>query len=222
MVTALGQKTSAGTYYEQRSETNLPDGGFLQQTARRDGNVETILLRDGGRGITRRWNASGTITFTPLGNAFYKTLRRNYVVSVPIIITGNRRNGTPYTYKSHMPIEKWGIKPMEMPMNLTHAQRVARVKAKVLREQDAKGTRVLNEWYDQTWELDEGGSWLIHEETVGVDETGKGEAHVILDRRMRAPEPLVSNSMLSRTPSVTRPLLRFRTVCALRSKLRAF
>jgi hypothetical protein len=32
---------------------------------------------------------------------------------------------------------------------------------------------------------------------VGVNpETGKAEAHVIMDRRMRAPEPLVSNSIL--------------------------
>ena len=50
LVTAAGVKTNAGTYYEQKSETNLPDGGFLQQDARRDGNVETILLRDGRRG----------------------------------------------------------------------------------------------------------------------------------------------------------------------------
>jgi hypothetical protein len=197
LVTALGVKTNAGVYYEQKSETNLPDGGFLQQTARRDGNVETILLRDGKRGITRRFDASGGFKFTPLGTAYYRTMRRNYVISVPIIITGNRKNGTAYTYKAHMPIEKWGLKPMEMPMHLTHAQRVAFVKAKVLREQDAKGTRVLNEFYDETWEVDETGSWLIHEETVGVNpETGKAEAHVIMDRRMRAPEPLVSNSIL--------------------------
>ena len=136
LVTVLGVKTNAGVYYEQKSETNLPDG-FLQQTARRDGNVETILLRDGKRGITRRFDASGGFKYTPLETAYYRTMRRNYVVSVPIIITGNRKNGTPYTYKAHMPIEKWGLKPMEMPMHLTHAQRVAFVKAKVLREQDA-------------------------------------------------------------------------------------
>ena len=196
LVTAAGVKTNAGTYYEQKSETNLPDGGFLQQDARRDGNVETILLRDGRRGITRRFDASG-FKFTPLGTAYYRTMRRNYVISVPITITGNRKNGTPYTYKAHMPIEKWGLKQMEMPMHLTHAQRVAFVKAKVLREQDAKGTRVLNEFYDETWEVDETGSWQINEETVGVNpETNKAEAHVILDRRMRAPEPLVSNSIL--------------------------
>ena len=39
---------------------------------------------------------------------------------------------------------------------------------------------------------------MIAEETVGVDpEAGRGGARVITDRRARAPEPLVSNSMLS-------------------------
>ena len=75
LVTAAGVKTNAGIYYEQKSETNLPDGGFLQQDARRDGNVETILLRDGRRGITRRFDASG-FKFTPLGTAYYRTMRR--------------------------------------------------------------------------------------------------------------------------------------------------
>ena len=68
LVTAAGVKTKAGIYYEQKSATNLPEGGFLQQTAHRDGNVETILLRDGRRGITRRWD-SGIPKFTPRGLA---------------------------------------------------------------------------------------------------------------------------------------------------------
>ena len=34
LVKTAGVKTTAGTYYEQKSGTNLPDGGFLQQTAR--------------------------------------------------------------------------------------------------------------------------------------------------------------------------------------------
>ncbi len=136
-MTAAGQKTNAGVYYEQRSGTNLPDGVFLQQVARRDGNVETILLRDGKRGITRRWDASGVFKFTALGNAFYKTLRRNYVVSIPITIIGKRKNGTPYTYKTHMPMEKIGLRPVEIPLNLTHEQRLARVKMMILKELDA-------------------------------------------------------------------------------------
>ncbi len=68
LVDNTGKKTRAGSYYEQTSGPELPLGGFLQQSARREGNVETIQLRDGKRGITRRWDAGNNDwTFTALG-----------------------------------------------------------------------------------------------------------------------------------------------------------
>ena len=72
-----GQKTAAGRYWEQKAGVPpLPDGGFLQQTARREGNAETIELRDGKRAVTRRWDAgSGEFKFTALGKRYYATLR---------------------------------------------------------------------------------------------------------------------------------------------------
>ncbi len=92
MVNAAGARKIAGIYYEQKSGTNLPDGGFLQQTARRDGNMETIELRNGKRGTTRRWEAgAGEYKFTALGKRYYSTIIRNYVASVPIIIKGTER-----------------------------------------------------------------------------------------------------------------------------------
>ena len=76
-----GKKTPAGSYYEQKTGTELPLGGFLQQAARREGNVESAQLRDGKRGITRRWDAgSSDWTFTALGKnttqCFDETTRR--------------------------------------------------------------------------------------------------------------------------------------------------
>ena len=203
LVNAAGAKTPAGTYYEQKSGTDLPEGGFLQQAARRDGNVETIQLRDGRRGITRRWEAGGEYKFTQLGKKYYATLRRNYVADVPIIIKGKRKNNTTYTIKSHMKREKLNLRPVEVPLNLTHDQRMALVKRMILKElkdragNDDSQDLVLYEVSDEQWTLDPEGSWRIHEETVGVDpETGAGEAHVVLDRRVRAPEPLISNNLL--------------------------
>ncbi len=68
LVDNAGKKTPAGSYYEQKSGTELPLGGFLQQAAYREGNVETIQLRDGKRGVTRRWDAGNNDwTFTALG-----------------------------------------------------------------------------------------------------------------------------------------------------------
>ena len=97
LVDNAGKKTAAGQYFEQKSGTELPLGGFLQQTARREGNVETIVLRDGKRGITRRWDAGNNDwSFTALGKRYYGTIRRNYAADVPILIEGKRKNGTIY------------------------------------------------------------------------------------------------------------------------------
>ncbi len=192
-----GKKTPAGLYWEQKAGAPpLPDGGFLQQAARREGNTETIELRGGKRAVTRRWDpGSGEFKFTALGKKYYSTLRRSYVVDVPIIIKGKRKNGTTYQIKSHMKMEKLGLRPAEVPLNLTLDQRREHVKRAVaaLIPRD----RPVHEVSDEQWWFDPDGTWGVHEETVGVDpETGNPEAHTILDRRTRAPEPLVSNTLL--------------------------
>ena len=94
---ADGNLTDAGTYYPQRSGQKLDIAGFdLRQTPIRVGNTETVLMRSGKRVITRTWDpASGDHVFTKAGNAFYRQIRRNYVVNVPVIAEGTA-NGIKY------------------------------------------------------------------------------------------------------------------------------
>ena len=74
---ASGALTAAGNEYERRTGETLPDSGFQNQRAIRKGNTETIGLRDGRRGITRKWNAANSRWhFTMLGMRYYKRLRR--------------------------------------------------------------------------------------------------------------------------------------------------
>ena len=85
---ADGNITDAGKYYQQSSGQALGPAGYdLRQTPVRVGNTETVLTRSGKRAITRTWDpASGDHVFTKAGNAFYRQLRRNYVVNVPVIV----------------------------------------------------------------------------------------------------------------------------------------
>ena len=183
-----GMATKAGTYWSLKSGQALPAGGFMQQAAIREGNVESIRLRDGSRGITRRYvEGTGEYKFTPLGNSYYRTVRRNYVVTVPVIINGKRKDGSTYQIKSTMPVSKLGLKPTTLPSNMTSPQR----RAKVRRIVEAELSDVLYEMSDETWRLDGSGSWRIHEEVVATDpEPGTAEAYTFLDR-----------------PTVTRPVL---------------
>ena len=93
---ASGALTAAGNEYEQRTGETLPDSGFQNQRAIRKGNTETIGLRDGRRGVTRKWNAaSSRWDFTKLGTRYYKRLRRNYVVQVPVTTKVSGRTAPP-------------------------------------------------------------------------------------------------------------------------------
>ena len=52
-----GNPTVAGREFEARTGEQLPASGYRQQRPRREGNTETIALRNGKRAVTRRWNA---------------------------------------------------------------------------------------------------------------------------------------------------------------------
>lgn len=193
LVKADGTKTEAGGIYEQRSGQALPSGGVFNPETRayREGNTEYIRDRAGKERVTRLWDpATNEYRFTALGRAYYSRKRSIYVVHVPVNIEGHRKNGSTYTLKTFMPIEKMGLQGLSLPQTLTQRQRDARVKAEVLKH-IAPG-QVLYEVSDERWTYDQSGTWKISEQTVQVrdnDEptvTTRVEEDIILERRVGA------------------------------------
>ena len=99
------------------------------------------------------------------------------MVQVPVKVTGTRKDGSQYQLRSTLPIAKLGIDRVELPLNLTAAQRTQKIKQIVQGQLDL--TRPLYEVSKETWEYDDG-AWVIHEETVGRD-PDSGEMVVALD-----------------------------------------
>ena len=130
LVDASGERTAAGRYFEQASAQDLPVGGFdTSQAPQRSGDTEYVMMRSGEQRATRRWDpTSQDYRFTALGKSYYSRLKRNYVVQVPVRVTGVRKNGTEYQIRSTLPIAKLGVDRVELPLNLTAAQRNARIK----------------------------------------------------------------------------------------------
>jgi len=144
------------------------------------------MTRSGEQRVTRRWDAaSQDYVFTKIGKRFYGRLKRNYVVQVPVRVTGVRKNGTTYTIRSTLPVAKLGVDRVELPLNLTAAQRTLRVKELVRTQLDL--TRPLYEVSKESWEYDASsdGAWIIHEETV-ARHPDSGAMVVALDRRVGA------------------------------------
>ena len=173
-----GEPTTAGLFWQQLTGEQLPESGYMSQAAVREGNVEYIKTRDGKRAITRRLNISnGEWIFTQLGLRYYKKLRRNYVVNVPVIIRGTPPDGRTYTKRASVPISKLGISSPNIALEPTMAQRLRKVKQLVL-DQLPKDGPIYDLGYE-SYTLDEEGTWSIMEETVGTNpDTGAGEAYV--------------------------------------------
>ena len=117
-----GTKTQSGAWYEQRSRNELPAGGAFNrnQQPQREGLTELIKTRDGREKVVRRWDpVTNEFKFTALGRSFYARKRSVYVVHVPVIVEGRRKNGTTYELKSFMPVEKMGLQGLTLPQTLT-------------------------------------------------------------------------------------------------------
>ena len=130
LITSAGTRTALGAHYEDHGGTELPAGGYdTSQAPTREGDTEYILMRNGARKAVRRWDAAaGDYSFTAVGRSFYSRIKRNYVVQVPVLVKGTRKNGTVYSIRSSLPIAKMGVDKVELPPSLTASQRTARVK----------------------------------------------------------------------------------------------
>ena len=128
LVDNAGKKTPAGSYYEQKTGTELPLGGSAAGRPPRRQRGNNSAKRRQARHHQKVGRGQQRLDFYSPWKKYYSTLRRNYVADVPILIEGKRKNGTVYKIKSHMKIEKLGLRPVEVPLNLSHDQRVALVK----------------------------------------------------------------------------------------------
>jgi len=195
LVDVHGRPTTAGKFWETYTGRVLPAGGFQQQTPMREGNTETLRLRDGKRAVTRRWTSDGESKFTKLGDNFYKDQLRKYVVQVPVIIDGTRKNGTTYTAHSHLPVERLGLTSQTLPLNLSASEQDRKLKQMILLQLP---DGALYEASKEQWGYDDEGSWIINEETVKYNEaSGETKSHVVLDRRLEADPAILSRFLFS-------------------------
>ena len=163
-----GALTRAGRAWEAATGRVLKDGGFLAQEPVRQGNVETIRLRDKSKAVTRRWVPSlGKWRFTAVGKRYYKTITRNYVVSVPAVKVGRRKDGSEYRVEGiHVPLSLLGFRKPSLALDVDDDSRYAKVKAIVM-EQLGEGAMLSHS--DETWFYDPEGDFRISEETIGVN-----------------------------------------------------
>ena len=195
LVGADGAATPAGVIYAEitggGAEAADAGGGrrldYAQEPARR-GDSEYARDARGQLVRLRTLGPDGSFSYTAAGSVFYSRRQVEYVVSVPVIIEGVRRNGRVYTRKDYLPIDHMGLGRIFTNARLTPAERIAKVKSTVLTQlgiRTAGGKTILLEVSSEVYSYDRDGEWFISELVTTPSEHGP-QVQAILRRPMGA------------------------------------
>ena len=174
--------TPAGTFYYAESGQEPPHRGLdHQQPLISRGNTDYVLV-DGRRRAVRHLQADGTARLTRLGQRYFRNLRTEYIVHVPVRIHKANR---PRDRHDFLPVVTLGVGRLFADAALTHAQQVADVKRQTLRQlnaEDADGDTVLMEISGEIYYYDPDTEWLISRASTVVE-----DGHAVTRVQLREP-----------------------------------
>ena len=159
--------TPHGKAWYEHTADEPPDRRIdMTQTPSRVGNSEYAVDRQGRRQRLRTLMPTGDFKHTAYGNHFFSRGQVEFVVHVPVIVVGHRRNGIEYKHTTYLPATMMNIDRIMVNTRLTHANRIARVKTLVLQAYDVRtqgGQTILLEVSNETYFYDRDRPWLIDE-----------------------------------------------------------
>ena len=123
-----GELTRAGQYYYQLIDRPPPSRQYdRNQPLIREGPNDYIMLRGGAKKLLRSLQPNGNYHLTKLGKSFFKDKWVDWVVHVPVIIRGIRRNGRnrgmPYERTKRLPVTDLNVTLPRQSEGLSEAAR---------------------------------------------------------------------------------------------------
>ena len=129
-----GKATKAGRIYEEVTGQTLPSKYAADAKVERRGRTDYITLANGKEAELRTFDPiRNKYTLTPIGRSYYSQRKKEYVVSIPVIIEGVRLNGSRYTIRGHMPTSFLGLDKVMANEALPEEQRINKIKTTVLK-----------------------------------------------------------------------------------------
>ena len=156
-----GELTRAGQYYYQLIGRPPPSRQYdRNQPLIREGPNDYIMLRGGAKKLLRSLQPNGNYQLTKLGRHFFKDKWVDWVVHVPVIIRGVRRNGRnrgmPYERTKRLPVTDLNVALSGQSEGLSDAQATRNLKASVL------------ELSDESYYLDATREWTFSQQAMQV------------------------------------------------------
>ena len=168
-----GELTRAGQYYYQLIGQPPPSRQYdRNQPLIREGPNDYIMLR-GGAKMLRSLQPNGNYQLTKLGRHFFKDKWVDWVVHVPVIIRGVRRNGRnrgmPYERTKRLPVTDLNVALSRQSEGLSDAQAARNLKASVLAQLgNPEPNDIILELSDETYYLDATREWTFSQQAMQV------------------------------------------------------
>ena len=169
-----GELTRAGQYYYQLIGRPPPSRQYdRNQPLIREGPNDYIMLRGGAKKLLRSLQPNGNYHLTKLGKSFFKDKWVDWVVHVPVIIRGVRRNGRnrgmPYERTKRLPVSDLNVALSRQSEGLSDAQAARNLKASVLAQLgNPEPNDIILELSDETYYLDATREWTFSQQAMQV------------------------------------------------------
>ena len=169
-----GELTRAGQYYYQLIGRPPPSRQYdRNQPLIREGPNDYIMLRGGAKKLLRSLQPNGNYHLTKLGKSFFKDKWVDWVVHVPVIIRGVRRNGRnrglPYERTKRLPVSDLNVALSRQSEGLSDAQAARNLKASVLAQLgNPEPNDIILELSDESYYLDATREWTFSQQAMQV------------------------------------------------------
>ena len=169
-----GELTRAGQYYYQLIGRPPPSRQYdRNQPLICEGPNDYIMLRGGAKKLLRSLQPNGNYQLTKLGRHFFKDKWVDWVVHVPVIIRGVRRNGRnrgmPYERTKRLPVSDLNVALSRQSEGLSDAQAARNLRASVLAQLgNPEPNDIILELSDETYYLDATREWTFSQQAMQV------------------------------------------------------
>ena len=132
---ADGSLTPAGSHYYKSTGRPAPSSQFDRAAPLvKKGAGDYVTTRNGKLALVRKLLPNGETHVTRLGKLYFRGGKTEYIVSVPVSITGRNAKGLQQNRTSLLPVDMLGIGRILQDNSESEERRIARVKSYVLQQ----------------------------------------------------------------------------------------
>ena len=85
------------------------------------GANDYIRTRDGREALVRSLKADGSVSLTRVGRSYFKRKQTEYIVQVPVIVSGTNKRGKPVNRQTFLPTDLLGVGQILASYSLSEA-----------------------------------------------------------------------------------------------------